>query len=100
MLFRTLEPILYQIDLMLRCADSSRRLLLKDVKHIDCARKLDRIDRSISITIIVPNDLKYPGTPETFQRLSVYMPATILGSKEGESHYPLDLLRELSEVVE
>jgi len=94
-----LEPHADQGNVRLPGHDAARRLLLKRMKDIDGALEANGVDRSVSVAVIVLDDLENPH-PFASPRLGGKVLSSVLRGAEGESDASLDVGWKLSELLQ
>ena len=72
-LSRSFQPLLNQVDFLFRSRDFSLGLLLEDMENINDTGELNRVNRSVSISVMVLDDLEDPGTTKTPEGFGVGM---------------------------
>jgi hypothetical protein len=76
------EPLLDKIQILLGCLDAPLRLLLKDVKHVDCVGELHCVNGSVGVGVKVFDKFEYACSPEAPEQLRVLVPPSQLSNEE------------------
>src|SRR6266849_9226686 len=85
MLLCSAQPLLDQIDFMLRSLSPLLRLLLEDMQGVDKARELHRIDSPVSAAMMIRDHFEDSGPSKALQRLRVQVLHSNLGLVESEA---------------
>lgn len=84
MLFRSFQPFLDHIDLLLGGLAADLGLFLEGVRHIDRPGKLDRVNTAKRVALPVLDDFEHSGPAETLERFGIDKLAALLGQARAK----------------
>src|SRR5207247_1966774 len=93
------EPLLDEIQILLGCLDALLRLLLKDVKHVDCVGELHGVNGAVGVPVEVFDELEYACSSVAPERLRVLVLPSQLSDEQRMTDDVLHRLRETPQVL-
>ncbi len=99
MFLRRLQASPDEFPLRRRCLDPPLRLLLEGVEHVDRTGEPHRVNRPVSVTNVVLDDLKDPRPAEPFEHLRIDVLSAPLSLPQCETDRLTHHFGELPQVV-